>query len=422
MSRHQEIRSLVHAEPRPGRSPQAAPAPARGGGSGGAATTSVLFVTELQVWPPHGGERIHAHNVIDSLSRGCAVTVLAPQPAADCPLLGRVAAWHDLPGVSTWFWRRLVDSRFVVVRRRAWARALERLLREVRPRVVWFNYGHWGHYADLARRHGARTVLQTHNAQSRLQRQGLSSRPLTRWHLYYGARTLLEAWHERRLFRRLDRVLSVSEPDRRYHARWVGEAASLYQPNYVNEEWYRLAQPAPREEGLVMMTGNFGAFQNQAGASWFVDEVWPTVRRAIPAARLELVGGASAWWRRAVERAPGVTCSGAVPAVTPHLRRATVGVVPLLHGSGTRFKVLEALACGVPLVSTTLGAEGIGLVPGESALLADGAQPFARAVIELLTHGEQRERLAAGGLELLGREYGFAVNTARLLRLVEEVL
>ncbi len=384
--------------------------------------TAILFVTELQVWPPYGGERLHAYHVIDSLSRGCAVTVLAPQPAADCPLLGQVQDWRDLPDVATSFWQRVIDSRFVVMQRRSWYQALERLLKEVRPQVVWFNYGHWGHYANLARQYGARTIQQTHNAQSRLQRQGLSSRPLTRWHLYYGLRYPLETWHEHHLFRRFDRVLSVSEQDRRYHARFVNDGVSLYQPNYLNETWYQLERPLPRETGLVVMTGNFGAFQNQAGASWFIDKVWPMVRQAVPAARLELVGGTAAWWRKTVEQTPGVTCRGAVPSVAPYLRQATVGVAPLLHGSGTRFKVLEALACELPLVSTTLGAEGIALTHDEHALLADEAQPFAQAVIELLANSEQRQRLADNGLALLRQQYSFAINTARLQRIVEGVL
>jgi glycosyltransferase involved in cell wall biosynthesis len=237
-------------------------------------------------------------------------------------------------------------------------------------------------------------------------------------HLYYAVRYPLEAWHERRLFRRCDRVLSVSEADRRYHARFVGDEASLYLPNYVNEAWYHLESPVLRDAGTVVMAGNFGAFQNQAGACWFVDRVWPMVQRAVPAARLQLVGDAPASWRGRVEQASGVTCVGRVPSVTPFLRRTTVGVVPLLHGSGTRFKILEALACELPLVSTTTGAEGIALVDGVHARLADTPAAFAQAVVELLTDDVQRQTLAGNGLALLRAEYSFEVNTERLRQIV----
>lgn len=379
----------------------------------------LLFVTELRVWPPYGGERIQAYHVIDSLSQHFDLAVLAPWPSADCPLLDQVHSWHDLPDVATSFWRRVADSRFVVVQRRSWRCLLERLLLELRPQVVWFNYGHWGHYAGLVRQHGVRVVQQTHNAQSRLERQGLASRPLTRWHLYYAVRYPLEAWHERWLFRRCDLVLSVSEPDRHYHARFVGEAKSLCQPNYIDETWYRATEPIRREAGLVIMTGNFGAFQNQLGATWFVEEVWPRVQQAAPTARLELVGSAPVGWRRRMERAAGVISTGAVPSMVPYLRRATVGVVPLLHGSGTRFKILEALACELPLVSTTIGAEGITITDGVHARLADSPADFAARVIDLLEERDQGQRMAANGLALLRAEYGFEVNSERLQSIVQ---
>lgn len=132
----------------------------------------------------------------------------------------------------------------------------------------------------------------------------------------------------------------------------------------------------------------------------------------------ELIGGALGTWRRRIEQAPSVTCVDAGPTVAPYLRRARVGIVPLLHGSGTRFKILEALACALPLVSTTVGAEGIALVDNVHARLADAPGAFAGTVIELLGDAGQGERLAANGLALLQAEYSFEVNTERLRRIV----
>ncbi len=384
--------------------------------------TTILFVTELQVWPPHGGERLHAYNMIDGLRQLAEVIVLAPQPPADCPLRSKVRAWHDLPGVPGSFRRRLAASPLVVLPRPDWRRRLAGLLADLQPQLVWFNYGHWGHYANLAQRYGARTVMQTHNVQSRLTRQGLSSRPFTRWHWYYAARLPLEAWHERALFRRFDRVLSVSEADRRDHARFVGDKASVYLPNFVTEADYQTDLTLPREAGIVMMTGNFGAFQNAIGARWLVEAVWPIVRRAVPAARLELIGRAPADWQRQMSQITGVTCTGGVAAIAPYLRRAMVAAVPLQQGSGTRFKILEAFACETPVVSTTVGAEGLALVDGVHARLADTAEDFARALIEMLQPAAHGRQLAANGLALLRAEYTLSANLPRLQRLLDDVI
>lgn len=381
----------------------------------------VLFVTELKPCPPDGGEKVHCYNVLDSLSRCFEVSVLAPAPPADCPPARQVQRWTPLPGVSQGFRRRLLQSPAVAIPRRDWQRLLAGMCAEVRPAVVWFSYGHWGHYVPLAQAAGARTILRTHNAQSTLTWQGLTSRPLTRWHLYYAARYPLEAWHERTLFRRFDRVLSVTEADRRYHARFVGDEKSLCAPNYVDERRYRMEETPLRDPDLVVMTGNFGAFQNQQGAAWLVETIWPAVLAARPAARLLLAGHMPGDLRRALEQRPGVRCTGTVPEVMPYLHQAAIGVVPLLHGSGMRIKILEALACELPLVSTTLGAEGIALRPGVDGLLADTPADFADAILRLLADAGARQQIAGDGLALLRREYSRDINTERLRRIVADL-
>lgn len=381
----------------------------------------LLFVTDLRPCPPNGGEKIQCYGELDSLSRCFEVSVLAPAPPADCPLAAQVHRWTPLPGVGQGFRQRLMQSPTVVIPRRDWRRLLADQCAEVQPDVVWFSYGHWGHYALLAQAAGARTVMRTHNAQSALAWQGFTSRPLTRWHLYYATRYPLEAWHERTLFRRFDRVLSVSEADRRYHARFVGEEKSLCVPNFVDEARYQQAERAARDPDLVVMTGNFGAFQNQQGATWLVESIWPQVLAARPTARLLLVGHMPGNLQRALEQSSGVRCTGTVPNVTPYLRQAAIGVVPLLHGSGMRIKILEALVCELPLVSTTLGAEGIALTPGADMLVADAPAAFAAAILRLLDATDERQRLAENGLALLRREYSREVNTERLQRIVADL-
>ncbi len=386
------------------------------------ASSRLLFVTELRPCPPHGGEKIHCYNVLDSLSRCFDVIVLAPAPPADCPLTQQVQRWQPLPSVGQTFRQRLLQRPIVVVPQPAWRRLIADLCTEVRPDVVWFSYGHWGHYVPAAQVKGAKTIMRTHNAQSSLAWQRLTNRPLTRGHLYDAARYSLEAWHERSLFHHFDRVLSVTEADRRYHARFVGEAKSLCVPNYLDERRYQMDEPPPRDPDLVVMTGNFGAFQNQQGARWLVETAWPLVLAARPTTRLLLVGRMPDDLRRAFEQRPGVRCTSTVPEVTPYLRQAAVSVVPLLHGSGMRIKILEALACELPLVSTTLGAEGIALTMGQDALLADAPADFASAILRLLADAGERQRLAGNGLALLRREYSLDVNTERLRRIVGELV
>jgi glycosyltransferase involved in cell wall biosynthesis len=170
----------------------------------------------------------------------------------------------------------------------------------------------------------------------------------------------------------------------------------------------------------VAMTGNFDAFQNRQGLAWFLTQVWPQIRQQVPQARLQLIGrGANDFF--GWDQPSDVVVTGSVPTAAPYLRRATIAVVPLLHGSGTRFKILEAWACETPVVSTTLGVQGIDLTPGqEDVILADSGPDFAREVIALLQDGAKRSLLTQNGLNTLRNEYSFEVNTWRVQRLIEE--
>lgn len=111
-----------------------------------------------------------------------------------------------------------------------------------------------------------------------------------------------------------------------------------------------------------------------------------------------------------------------MPDIVPYLRRATIAVVPILHGSGIRFKILEALACEVPVVSTPLGAQGIKVKEGESILLADNAAAFAQAILTLLQDHAKRTQMARQELAVLRQHYTASVNTVRIQQLVTEIL
>lgn len=143
---------------------------------------------------------------------------------------------------------------------------------------------------------------------------------------------------------------------------------------------------------------------NSEAVEWFVREVLPTVRRSVPDATLRVVGrGAErvAW----VDDEAGVELLGPVGDLVAEISRADVSVVPIRVGAGTRLKVVEALAHRLPLVTTTVGCEGIEVRDGVHALIEDRSDAFARACVRLLTDGSLRQRLADAGAELFAANY-----------------
>jgi glycosyltransferase involved in cell wall biosynthesis len=140
----------------------------------------------------------------------------------------------------------------------------------------------------------------------------------------------------------------------------------------------------------------------------FFHAIHPRLRALVPELRVRLVGRSPAPEVRRFESRPGVTVLGDVPDVRSHLADASVAVVPLRVGGGTRIKILEALAAARPVVSTSVGAEGLGLRDGEHLLVADDPEAFARAVARLLGDASLRRRLAVAGRGLVVERFAWS--------------
>lgn len=140
-----------------------------------------------------------------------------------------------------------------------------------------------------------------------------------------------------------------------------------------------------RRPGLVVLSGNLRYFPNRDAATWWIDAVLPLLRTRHPAVRTELVGAeAPAALTRMAHRHPDVTMIGSVPEMAPLIARASVAVAPLRAGSGVTTKVLEAIACGTPVVATSRAVDGLDVRDRDHLLVADSAPAFAEAVATLL--------------------------------------
>jgi glycosyltransferase involved in cell wall biosynthesis len=169
------------------------------------------------------------------------------------------------------------------------------------------------------------------------------------------------------------------------------------------------ARQAPRRRSAgktVLFVGTMGYMPNEEAARWFVTRVWPRLRRAVATPlRLVLAGSNPSASLVRLGRRRDVLVTGTVRDVAPFYRDADLAVIPVRAGGGTRIKLLEAAAFGVPIVSTTLGAEGMTFRHGRELLLADNAEQFARTCAALLRHRGHAERFAVRARARLMRDY-----------------
>ncbi len=148
---------------------------------------------------------------------------------------------------------------------------------------------------------------------------------------------------------------------------------------------------------------------NRSAVRYFRREIWPRLRERWPDLVWRLVGKNAAAVRPFTTGDPRIEVSGEVKDAVRELARAQVAVVPLLAGSGTRLKILEAWAAGMPVVSTTVGAEGLPALDGEQILLADEPAAFAEAVSRLLACKELRDRVGKAGRLLMEKEFTWEI-------------
>lgn len=172
----------------------------------------------------------------------------------------------------------------------------------------------------------------------------------------------------------------------------------------------------------IVFVGAMDYNANEDAVIWFADHVWPRAVQRFPELSFTIVGRKPTPGVTALKDRPGVEVSGTVPDVRPYYENALAMVVPLRWGSGTRLKILEAMAAGVPVISTTLGAEGLDVTHGQEILIADSPEEMLEAIGALHDNPELRTRLAELGRRLAISKYDWGIPGERLFSIYANTL
>jgi glycosyltransferase involved in cell wall biosynthesis len=265
---------------------------------------------------------------------------------------------------------------------------------------------HSYHVAPLALSAGAPVWIDFHNLDSEIwERMGESVSSIPR-RLFVRSQAPRIRRLESGLAGRAAGISCVSRRDASALSALGAARQPLVVPNGVDLSRYAF-RGAPAAEERVLFVGDLSWPPNAEGVRWLARQVWPFVRDRRPSASVEVLGrGAPSDLLRLGE--PGFVFAGEGDDTRPHWARAAVGVVPLLAGGGTRLKILEAAACGVPVVSTAVGAEGLEFTPGLEIRLHDDPQAFAEAVVGLLADREAARRQATAARARVEALYDWA--------------
>jgi polysaccharide biosynthesis protein PslH len=264
-----------------------------------------------------------------------------------------------------------------------------------------------------------RMVLDLDDIETRVRSRWLRIAPPEGWRARLAERLdlALLAREQRKALSAFDRVLVCSEHDRQTLG---GQKDVAVIPNGTNIPDRLL--PDDSDGRTILCLGTYGYEPNVHGLRGFLRNVLPRIRRALPEVRVLVVGRDMPPSVLALDDGEQVQVHPDVPSVEPFYRQATISVVPVEIAGGTRLKILEAFALGRPVVSTTVGCEGLEVSHGEELLIADRPQAFADACLSLMRDGKLRARLTGRGRELTERCYTWDSIQRRLATLASELL
>lgn len=382
---------------------------------------SVLAITSEIPWPLNTGGHLRTFHLLRALAEEFQVRLVAPavkdQSQAIEALRASGIATVTAPVGPRAAWREALRAANAAVRREpyvmyrrhdrraTWAVLRSEVSRSA-PDVLYLDHlDSWLYRRALP---GVPAVVDLHNVYSTLACRAAAEQP-RRWvRPYLRAEARLLDRRERRVAQSADALLTVSDEDRRHYAALASCPTHLV-PNGVDCAAFA-DLPAGRRsaEPILLYVGALSWGPNVTAARALAVEILPEVRRRVPDARVRLVGRDPDPEVMALGNLDGVEVLGSVPEVLPHFGGAAALVVPLESGGGTRLKIIEAFAAGLPVVSTPVGCEGIDAVDWEHLLIADRSR-LVDAVVRLLRDPALGERLAANARLLAGERYDWCV-------------
>ena len=390
----------------------------------------ILFVCHRFPYPPKRGGKIRPFNMIRHLSASHEVVVASlarsPEEAEEGRGLAAHCAHYEMVTVKNpvQVARMVVrlptpaPSSFGYFHSPALARRIRTLFATDEFDLVVVHCSSVAHYVRHVR--GIPKILDFGDMDSQkwLEYARYKPFPLSLGYRLEGAK--LEA-EERRLARDFDLCTATTRAEWETLEGFETGVATDWFPNGVDSEYFAPATE-PYDPDAISFVGRMDYYPNQECMLRFCAEVWPRIRARRPQAKLAIVGADPSPEIRKLGELPGVTVTGSVPDVRPYLRRSALMVAPLAIARGTQNKILEAMASGVPVVTSTVAAGGVDAVANEHLLVADTPGEVAEAVLRTMGDQELRTRLAQAGRARVLANHAWKNSMRRLDRIIEDCL
>ena len=387
-----------------------------------AAKLRLAFISPIFLFPADAGGKIRTGNILRGLKGGkFHVTLLSPAApgqterfASDIAgISDHYVPWHALHKPK---WRRAFDllgTLPVNVAADSSATAIEAVqaAADADFDLIVFDFVHAAVLLPASLK--CACVCFTHNVEAEIFARHAETAGHAMMRALWRSQHAKMLRYEGAALRRFDSVIAVSERDARMFADYYSVKRAFPIPTGVDLDFFSWVEPAPIDQDhppTVVFTGSMDSAANIGGVRFFIESVWPLIRAQRPDTRLLMVGRNPPATLAALARdGTGIAFTGSVDDVRPYVRGSHVFVIPLLVGGGTRIKAFEAMAMGCPVVSTTLGVEGLDVQEGVHYVRRDEPGPMAQAINALLADPAARLELSRNARGLVEAHFGHAV-------------
>ena len=381
----------------------------------------LLFISPRFLFPMDQGGKIRSGNTLMGLKGGAFdVTLASPAPADAARFSGDIAAacdhfvsWPEEPPSRLRRAMALGSALPVAAatdRSVAGSACVAKALAG-KPDVVIVDFPHGG--VLVPDTIDAASVMFTHNVEAEIfERHAARAKGI--WRLVWADQSRKMRRFEPETLRRFDSVIAVSDRDAAALAKRYELPAVEAIDTGVDLDFFACNPPGPGPTpggGTLIFTATMSWAANVEGIHFLLDEVWPILLRARPGIRAVIIGRnpPASLSDKIASRGLNVTLTGFVDDIRPYVAAADVYVIPLWVGSGTRIKAFEAMAMGRPVVSTSLGIEGLAVTHDEHFVRADNTADFAGAILALLDDGARRARIADAARALMEEKFSWRV-------------
>lgn len=401
----------------------------------------ILFISENFPYPLDSGGRIRTYHIMKGLSRQHEITLVTtletedkraylPELTKVCRAINTIKAPRETPfQLGTELLKSLISPAPIVVERHYLpdvAAEIQRLLASDRFDVVHFDHLDASFYRSLIPA-SVKTVLDEHNIVTNQVKTSIAAEPnlLKKW--YMQTQLGKTRRYESEVCPQMTRCFVCSDTDKAYLQAMAPTAQIRTIPNGVDVDyfsdrsWFDPAQHA-QEPYSIIFVGMLDYGPGGVAVRYFCQEILPLLQREIPDIRFYAVGqNPPQYLQTLASQSQNIVLTGRVQDIRPYIAKSKVFVVPLKSGSGTRLKILDAMAMGIPVVSTSIGAEGLDVRSGEQILIADTPESFSSAVLTLLKNVERAFAIRENALKFVRATYSWEKIWVDLLAAYQEL-